>query len=117
MQRGQAEGQARNAPILLRADTEPPLPQAPLPAAHGHAGRIRVAVIDPYPIFRIGVIQAIARSEELLLVAEGATAVDAQRALVEAAPDLLLIDISSADSSIESTLRIAKSCAGCKLVV
>src|SRR5262245_15680241 len=117
MQRGQAEGQARNASVLLRADPVPPPSQAPAAAADCHAGRIRVAVIDPYPIFRIGVIQAIARSEELLLVAEGATAADAQRAVVEAAPDLLLIDISSAESSIESTLRIAKSESGCKLVV
>ena len=62
--------------------------------ALGAPGRIRVAVIDPNPIFRTGVVQAIARSEALLLVAEGATAANAQRALREAAPDLLFIDIS-----------------------
>jgi two-component system, NarL family, nitrate/nitrite response regulator NarL len=113
MQRGQADGQARSTP----PDTVPPLAQARFAATDSHAGRIRVAVIDPYPIFRIGVVQAIARCEDLLLVAEGATAADAQRAVVEAAPDLLLIDISSAEAGIESTLRLAKSGAGCKLVV
>ena len=79
--------------------------------------RIRVAVIDPYPIFRTGVVQAIARSEALLLVAEGATAADAQRALREAAPDLLLLDISLSECSVETVLGIAKNCARCQLVV
>jgi two-component system, NarL family, nitrate/nitrite response regulator NarL len=115
MQRGQAAGQARNASIP--ATTIPALSEARSVAVASDAGRIRVAVIDPYPIFRVGVTQAIARSEELCLVAEGATAADAQRALEGAAPDILLIDISTADGGIESTLRIAKSGAGCKLVV
>ena len=116
MQRGQAEGQARNTSILTRANTVLPLSEARSAATHSQAGRIRVAVIDPYPIFRVGVVQAILRSEDLLLVAEGATVADAQRAVAEAAPDILLIDISS-EGGIESSLRIAKSGVGCKLVV
>ena len=34
---------------------------------------IRVAVVDPYPIFREAVVQTITANEDLLLVAEGAT--------------------------------------------
>jgi len=85
--------------------------------AHTQAREIRIAVVDPYPIFRIGVVQAIARCEGFLLVAEGATAADAQRAVQEASPDILLIDISSAEDGIESLLRVAKSSANCKLMV
>ena len=117
MQRGRAEGQARNTSTLMRADTVLPLSEARSAATDSHESRIRVAVIDPYPIFRVGVVQTILRSEDLLLVAEGATAADAQRAVAEAAPDILLIDISSAEGGIESSLRIAKSGLGCKLVV
>ena len=35
---------------------------------------IRVAVIDPCPLYRLGVVQAIARSSQLLVVADGGTA-------------------------------------------
>jgi two-component system nitrate/nitrite response regulator NarL len=58
-----------------------------------------------------------ARSEALWLVAEGATAADAQRALREAAPDLLLIDISISEGGVESALCNAKNSASCQLVV
>ena len=53
-------------------------------------------------------VQAIARSEALWLVAERATAADAQRALREAAPDLLLIDISTSEFGVETVLGIDK---------
>jgi two-component system nitrate/nitrite response regulator NarL len=56
-------------------------------------------------------------SEGLLLVAEGATAADAQRAVQEVAPDIVLVDISIAEDGIESLLRVAKSSTNCKLVV
>ena len=55
---------------------------------------IRVAVVDPYPIFREAVVQTITRNEDLLLVAEGATAAEARAAVREAEPDVMLIDIS-----------------------
>ena len=79
---------------------------------NGHARES--ALSDPYPIFG-RVVQAIARSEALWLVA--ATAADAQRALREAAPDLLLIDISISECGVETVLGIAKNCASCQLVV
>jgi two-component system, NarL family, nitrate/nitrite response regulator NarL len=78
---------------------------------------IRIAIIDPYPIFRAGAVQAIARSDELVLVAEGATAADARRAASEVTPDILLLDISIAEGGIEAAVEIARSCPSCKLVV
>jgi two-component system nitrate/nitrite response regulator NarL len=78
---------------------------------------IRVAVVDPYPIFREAVVQTITRSEDLRLVAEGATLADARAALREAQPDVLLIDIGLPEGGIEAAVGIAKACSQCKLVV
>src|SRR5262249_18434359 len=94
-----------------------PSPTAQEPAVAAPPARIRIAAIDPYPIFRTGVVQAFARCPELVLVAEGATIEDAHRAAREAAPDILLIDIGMSPGGIESILRIAKSGGGCKVVV
>jgi two-component system nitrate/nitrite response regulator NarL len=77
---------------------------------------IRVAVIDPYPIFREAVVQTITRSEDLLLVAAGATVADARAAVREAEPHILLIDISLPEGGVEAAVGIAKA-GNCKLVV
>ena len=78
---------------------------------------IRVAVVDPYPIFREAVVQTITRCEDLVLVAEGATIAEARAAVREAQPDILLIDISLPEGGIEAILGIAKVGSSCKLVV
>ena len=41
--------------------------------------KIRIGIVDVYPIFRDGVVQAIARAENLTVVAAGSTAEDARR--------------------------------------
>src|SRR5262245_46587900 len=110
MDRGQTEGQAH------AQSTASSVGRLGSGATHGQPRQIRVAVVDPYPIFRIGVVQAISRCDGLLLVAEGATAADAQGAVKEAAPDILLIDISIAQGGIEALLRDTKSSTNCKLV-
>ena len=81
------------------------------------AKAIRVAVVDPYPIFREAVVQTITRCEDLMLVAEGATIAEARAAVSEARPDILLIDISLPEGGIEAALGIAKAASHCKLVV
>jgi two-component system, NarL family, nitrate/nitrite response regulator NarL len=78
---------------------------------------IRVAVIDPYPIFREAVVQTITRCEDLVLVAEGATAAEARAAVRAAEPDVLLIDIGIPEGGIETAMGIANSGCACKLVV
>jgi CheY-like chemotaxis protein len=117
MQRGQIERRAHAGSTAMTEIVAPSVTRLVSGATDKHAREIRIAVVDPYPIFGIGVVQAIARSEGLLLVAEGATAGDAQRAVQEADPDILLIDISVAEDAIESLLRAAKSSANCELVV
>ena len=78
---------------------------------------IRVAVVDPYPIFREAVVQTITRNDDLLLVAEGATAAEARAAVREAEPDVMLIDISIPEGGIEAAVGIARGGSNCKLVV
>jgi DNA-binding NarL/FixJ family response regulator len=57
---------------------------------------IRIVVIDPYPIFRQGVVSTIARSDAMSLVGEGATAADARRLARATAPDLVTLEITIA---------------------
>src|SRR5262245_10187194 len=85
MQRGPAESQVRE-PAIATPEEVAPSPTAQEPAVAAPPARIRIAAIDPYPIFRTGVVQAFARCPELVLVAEGATIEDAHRAAREAAP-------------------------------
>jgi DNA-binding NarL/FixJ family response regulator len=79
--------------------------------------KIRVAVIDPYPLFRQGIVQTIANSQSLVLVAEGATISDARRAMREHGPDILIIDITVPDGGLDAAEDFIRSGADCKLVV
>ena len=96
---------------------------SPTAAADGHWGllvreKIRVAVIDPYPLFRQGIVQTIVHAGGLALVAEGATWLDAQRAARGQRPDVLIIDIGGLpDGGVEGVQEFIKSAPMCKLVV
>ncbi len=79
--------------------------------------KIRVAVIDPYPLFRQGIVQTIVNSTQLELVAEGATLEDARRAAREHRPDVIVIDIGVPESGIEAAQEFIRSQPHCKLVV
>ena len=79
--------------------------------------KIRVAVIDPYPLFRQGIIQTIVQSRQLELVAEGATLSDAERAVHEARPEVLIFDIGLPDTAADSVQDFIKRGPDCKLVV
>src|SRR5262245_29345122 len=56
------------------------------------ARAIRVGIVDPYPLYRQGVVQTIAQPD-FRLVFEGATAADAQAA-VQGGLDVLLLESS-----------------------
>ena len=80
--------------------------------------KIRVAVIDPYPLFRQGIVQTIVHSGQLALVAEGATLANAQRAVREHRPDVLIIDIGGLpDGGVDGVQALIRSTPECKLVV
>lgn len=61
------------------------------------ADRIRVAIVDVYPIFRLGVVQALRRDHRFLVVGEGATRWEAER-LANKPLDVLLIEAAVPDS-------------------
>src|SRR5262245_24933009 len=54
---------------------------------------IRVGVIDSCPLFQTGVVQALARSPHVRVVAEGGSAADARRAIQEDDPHVLLLNM------------------------
>ena len=64
------------------------------PASAGAIGdRIKVAVVDPHPLYRQGLVNAMAGSR-LVVVAEGGTADEAPRTVLKGKPDVLLLDIA-----------------------
>jgi|RhiMethySRZTD1v2_1073278.scaffolds.fasta_scaffold606692_1 two-component system nitrate/nitrite response regulator NarL len=81
------------------------------------ASPIRIAVVDPHPMFRTGVVQTIAASDHFQIVAEGETAADARRAVRELAPDILLLDICLAENGFDAVRDISKIFAPCRIVV
>ena len=76
---------------------------------------IRIAVVDPYPLYRQGVVQTLARSADLLLAMEGEGVADARRAVREGGIDILMLDVAILDLPRELE-DLAKSCTDCKLV-
>jgi two-component system, NarL family, nitrate/nitrite response regulator NarL len=76
---------------------------------------IRIAVVDPYPLYRQGVLQTIARTADLVLVTEGDGLSDARRAVCQGGIDVLILDLAILDLP-KDLAELAKSSAGCKLV-
>ena len=76
--------------------------------------KIRIAVVDPYPIFRQGVVVTLERCEGIEVVGEGTTAEDARQLVNERRPDILILDISMPEGR-----GVAREIANgaCKLVI
>ena len=80
------------------------------------SAQLRVAVIDSFPLFRLGVAQALRNFEKVELVAEGACAADALRIAGKHPLDIMLIDLAipgggmkRSQPSIECGLRFELS--------
>ena len=65
------------------------------------ADKIRIGIVDVYPIFRDGVAQAIARANDLTVIAAGGTAADARRLAWRC--DVLLLE-----PAVPASLDLAK---------
>lgn len=80
--------------------------------------RLRVLVADDHELFRRGVIDALASSEDLLVEAECATARDAVRLARLLVPDIVLLDLGLPDrSGLEVVAEIHKDCPASRIVI
>jgi len=78
---------------------------------------IRIAVIDPYPIFREGIVRTLARCAHFAVVAQGEATGDAFGALQDYAPDILTIDLNAVEHGIHDMQRICRDWPSCKVVI
>lgn len=79
--------------------------------------RIRVAVVDDHPLFRDGVSQVFGESDELDLVAMGATCDEAIKIVKEVKPDILLLDIQLPGCGITAARLISESRCKTKVIM
>ncbi len=70
---------------------------------------IRIAVIDDHPMFRDGAVQIFSCMEDIEVVAEGATALDAVKVARELRPDVIVLDISLPGGGLQAAATIAQA--------
>jgi DNA-binding NarL/FixJ family response regulator len=68
------------------------------------AETLRVAIVDPYPIFRDGVVQALRKEKNIGVVAEGTTAQDAEKFAATKKIHVLLFE-----AAVPGSLRAAQA--------
>jgi DNA-binding NarL/FixJ family response regulator len=72
-------------------------------------GRRKVFLVDDHPIVRQGLAQLINNEADLIVVGQGEDAYQSLRAILEAKPDLVLVDVSLKDSDGIELLKELKS--------
>src|SRR5262249_18441408 len=82
-------------------------------SAPSKLGKLRVGVIDVYPLYREGAVQAINRTEELEVVGEGESAEDARRLAQQC--DVILLEPAVPDS-LKAAKWIVETAANAKPV-
>jgi len=80
-------------------------PKAPDPSA----GKRKVFLVDDHPIVRQGLAQLINNEADLIVVGQGEDAYQSLRAIREAKPDLVLVDVSLKDSDGIELIKELKS--------
>jgi len=79
------------------------------------ADKLRIAVVDKYPIFRTGVVQALRRDKNLVVVAEGASAEEAEQCAAAKRPDILLME-AAVPGSLKAVEGIIRASQGTKVI-
>lgn len=70
--------------------------------------RVRIAIVALHPLFRVGVVNLLRRSDNFDVVAEGETADDAIRIATDPALHILLLDIEDPGHVIEAVRAIGQ---------
>ena len=73
------------------------------------AEKSRILIVDDHPLFREGLRQLIERDPELSVCGEAADATEAQQAIVQQKPDLVLVDISLGATSGIDLIKAIKN--------
>ena len=76
---------------------------------------IRVAIVDVYPLFRTGLVQAMSKSKSVVIVAEGATATEAETLAGTIGVDILLIE-AAVPGSLKAANAILQERAEVKVI-
>ena len=78
---------------------------------------IHTALIDVHPLFRVGIREALARTADIKVVAEGSSVTDALHIAQTLSPDLILIDIDMPGGGITAIAEIAEVLPDIKVVM
>lgn len=78
---------------------------------------IRIVVVDDHPVFRSGLVQLLELEPRFEVVAEGATAAEAVDLAQRHEPDILLLDLSMADSGLDGIEPIHSASPDTKVVI
>lgn len=78
---------------------------------------IRIGVVDDHPLMRQGIVQALGREPDFMVVAEGQSAADAIGIAERLLPDVMLIDINMPGGGLAALERIAERCPAVACIV
>lgn len=78
--------------------------------------KFRIAIIDDHPLVRSGVVRALEKHPQFVIIGEGESCDDAVRISQNELPDLILLDISMPGGGINAAKKIAESCPAVKMV-
>lgn len=84
---------------------------------HPAIGRLRVAIIDGRPLFRLGVVHALRSCREIGKVVEGATAPEALRLAEASEIDIVIIDLEAPGGGSDVVATIGRFWPAVRIVV
>ena len=79
------------------------------------ADKLRIAVVDKYPIFRTGVVQALRRDKNIVVVGEGGSAEEAIQCAGSKDPHIMLLE-SAVPGSLKAVQAISQANRNVKII-